>query len=164
MPLALWHTFLYPWMVFRNRRKEPPSKTQFWLWIGGQAWFMVIKHSFTILGKRFHHFRAFHNILQDKWFTALRELKAVNFFLKVTSWKRTVTQFYILNSKTFSKKNATWRWQWALLVTAIIPLSFPDMIFLSLGSNRFKQMDLHLYKLAQCQNRQNQHGLICYSS
>ncbi len=54
-------------------------------------WFMVIKHSFTILGKRFLHFRqyfitfcktsdswlhfwAFHNILQYPWFTALREL------------------------------------------------------------------------------------------
>ena len=75
MSLALWHAFLYPWVVCRNRRTDHPD----W-WKRHDSWSSnTVSQSWE---RQFHHFRTFHNILQDKWFMALRELKAVNFSLR----------------------------------------------------------------------------------
>ncbi len=49
-------------------------------------------------------------------------------------------------------KNATWRWQWALPVSAITPCSFADMTFSkSAVNNKYKPMGMYFYKLVQGQ-------------
>ncbi len=49
----------------------------------------------------------------------------------------------IKSNKEKKIKNATWRWQWALPVTATMPWSFADHDFSeSVGSDKHKHMDI----------------------